>query len=190
MDKVDSSQGIERFLNIGNVIGNVKTEARKTRGKASLREGRRTEFSKILEQSIHESGALGPLPDIAPSEEAVQELIDTVQSTGDDLRRRPLQEQLLKYKKAVRIFLHYVVENCYELQELQGVVKKTVFRGKTEWRTKTFQQVRIVDHKLNQLAADIITKHITELDLKSKIDEITGLLVDLTATGRIRERDE
>jgi hypothetical protein len=40
------------------------------------------------------------------------------------------------------------------------------------------------------LAAEILSKQITELELKSRVDEITGLLVDLTITGKIRERDE
>ena len=186
MDKVDLPQGIERFLNIGN----TKTNTRKTKGKSDVSESRRSEFSEILEQAAMESNPLGPLQDIAPSEEAVQGLIDAVQSAGNDLKRRPLPDEFLQYKKAIRNFIHYVVENCYELQELQGIVKKTSFRGKSEWRTTIFRQVQIVDQKLNQLAADMITRHISELDLKTKINEITGLLVDLTITGRIRERDE
>ena len=183
MDKVDFPQGIEKLLNMGN----LRPEARKTKGN---RESRRTEFTQILEQSIFELGNLGPLPEINPSEEAAQGLLDEVHSRGNDLKRKPLPEELLQYKKAVRNLLHYVVENCYELQEVQGIVKKTVFRGKSEWRTTVFHQVQIVDKRLNQLAADIITRHIAELDLASRIDEITGLLVDLTITGKIRERDE
>ena len=186
MDKVDFPHGIERLLNSGS----IKTESRKSRGKAGVNDSRRTAFSEILGQSILKSSYLGPLPDISPSEEAVQELIDAVQSKGDDLKRRPFPEELLQYKKAVRDFLHYVVENCYELQETQGIVKKRIIRGKTEWKSKDFHQLHIIDQKLNQLAADIITKHISDLDLASKVDEITGLLVDLTVTGRIRERDE
>jgi hypothetical protein len=186
MDKVDVSQGIERFLNIGN----TKTATRKTHGKTGTRESSRSEFSEILESSFMESNALGPIPEITPSEEAVQELLDAVQSTGNELKRKPLPNELLEYKKAVRNFIHYVLENCYELLEVQGIVKKTTFRGKTEWKTTIFHQVRIVDQKLNQLAAETLTRHISELDLRTKVDEITGLLVDLTVTGRIRERDE
>jgi uncharacterized protein YaaR (DUF327 family) len=182
MDKIDFPHGIERFLNAG-----TQSEARKTKEKAGPR---RREFNNFLECQLLESGELGPLSEISPSDEAVQELIDEVQSTGNDLKRRPLADELLRYKKAVRNFLHYVVENSYELRELQGIVKKTVIRGKTEWKTTIFHQVRVIDQKLNQLAADIITKHISELDLQSKIEEITGLLVDLTVTGKIRERDE
>jgi len=185
MDKVDFPHGVERFLNAG-----TKTEARRAREKAGPRENRRSEFSGILERSILESSELGPLSEIAPSENAVQGLIDEVYSTGNDLKRRPLQEELLRYKKAVRNFLHYVVENGYEAQKLQGIVKKTVIRGKTEWRTTVFHQVQIIDQKLNQLAADIITKHISELDLHSKVEEITGLLVDFIVTGKVKERDE
>ena len=186
MDKVDLPQGIERFLNLGN----IRTSAQKTKGKTGVRESRRSDFSDILEQATAESGPLGPLPEITPSEEAVQGLIDAVQSAGNNLKRKPLPDEFLEYKKAVRNFIHYVVENCYELREFQTAVKKTSSPGKSEWRTRIVHQVHIVDKKLNQLAEDMITRHISELDLKNKIDEITGLLVDLTVTGKIRERDE
>jgi uncharacterized protein YaaR (DUF327 family) len=139
----------------------------------------------------------GPLRETAPSEEALQELLDSVHGAGDDLKRRPFPDAILNYKQAVRNFLHYVVQNSYDLQEVQGIKKKTSFQGSaadtpggTVWKSKVYHQIQIIDQKLEILAADILAKQIAELDLKSRIDEIRGLLVDLTVTGKIKERDE
>jgi uncharacterized protein YaaR (DUF327 family) len=55
---------------------------------------------------------------------------------------------------------------------------------------KPHVQIQIIDTKLEELAARILTGQADKLERVSKIDEIAGLLVDVTVTGRIRERDE
>jgi uncharacterized protein YaaR (DUF327 family) len=187
MDKVDFSQGIEKALNTGALnpalFGGAET--RKARGKTGFRATKagsssRTNFSDALERSILDMGEMGPLADISPSEEAVQELLDAVQSAGDDLKHRPFPEEILSYKKAVRDFLHYVVENSYKLEKSQTALglKKGI---------EPYKYIRIIDQKLEELAAGILTRQINQLDLKSKLEEITGLLVDLTVTGKVSQ---
>jgi uncharacterized protein YaaR (DUF327 family) len=177
MDKVDFPQGIiEKALNTGNLS---PTSLGGARGKDGPRKARgRTGFSVALERSILDIGEMGPLTEVSPSEEAVQKLLDDVQSTGDDLKRRPSPDEILSYKKAVRDFLHYVVENSFELKQSQSVMSK--FQNK-----KSFLQIHVIDQKLEELAAGILTRQINQLDLKNRLDEITGLLVDLTVTGII-----
>jgi uncharacterized protein YaaR (DUF327 family) len=178
MDKVDLSQGIETALNNGSlnhsVFGATRAETRKTRGTVP----RRKDFSNTLERSILDLGELGPLTTVAPSEEAAQELLDAVLSAGNDLKNRPFPEEILSYKKAVRDFLHYVVENSYKLEQSQTALG--LRKGK-----EPYKYVRIIDQKLEELAAGILTRQINQLDLKNKLEEITGLLVDLTVTGKI-----
>ncbi|MDR0474791.1 MAG: DUF327 family protein [Treponema sp.] len=187
MDKVDFSRN---FDNSQNPAAFLNAQAMADSRKARSKKNAPLKFSNVLETSFLETGELGPLADIPPSEEALQELLDNVRSSGDDLRNRPFPEEILKYKQAVRNFLNYSVKNGYELVELQGSKKKAFSGGKPEWRAAVYRQIRVVDQKLDQLAAEILTKHIKELDLKSKLSEITGLLVNLTITGKIKERDE
>jgi uncharacterized protein YaaR (DUF327 family) len=182
MDKVDFSQGIEKALNTGNlkptIFGGARAETRKTRGKTGIRPTGRNDFSDALERSILDMGEMGPLADISPSEEAVQELLDAVQSTGNDLKHRPFPEEFLSYKKAVRDFLHYVVENSYRLEKTQTAL------GLKKGR-EPYKYVHIIDQKLEELAVGILTRQIDQLNLKNKLEEITGLLVDLTVKGKI-----
>jgi uncharacterized protein YaaR (DUF327 family) len=147
-------------------------------------------FSNLLETFAPQAGELGPLRDLAPSEEALTELMDAVRSAGDDLVDRPFHDEILKYKKAVRDFVHYIVENGYEVQKVMGIKKKVVILGEKEYKERTYHQIRVIDQELEMWAAKLLSEQTTKLERVSKIDEIRGLLVDLIVTGVIRERDE
>ena len=168
----------------------LKLETKKTKAKGELRGSRKTLFSDILGDFLPASEELGPLRKIAPSEEALTELMDEVHSAGSDLKDRPFHDEILRYKKAVRNFVNYVVENGYELQKIDGIKKKKVIRGETRWKDMVYHQVKIIDRKLEELAAAILSGQTTQLERVSKLDEIRGLLVDFTITGVIRERDD
>jgi uncharacterized protein YaaR (DUF327 family) len=178
MDKVDFS--ISSMLNPLTNPG-LKAETKKTRTKGGVSGSARTLFSRVLENAAQEAGELGPLRELEPSEEALTELMDAVHSAGSDLKDRPFHDEILRYKKAVRDFVHYVVDNAFAVEK-----SPTRRRGKT----KIHVQVQVIDKKLEELAAAILSGQATQLERVSKIDEIKGLLVDLTITGVIRERDE
>jgi len=177
MDRLDFSQGIENALNTGM----QGTGIRKTRDKPGVKESRNKGFSGILERSILDMPDLGPLPSINPSEEAMQNLLDAVLDSGDNLKRRPMQQEMLEFKKSVRNFLYYVVENNYEVRQSQGIKKNS------RWDSKAiiYSQIRIIDQKLEELTAGVLLKQINNLDLNTRLEEITGLLVDLKVTGKI-----
>jgi len=177
MDKID-------FNNLSSVINpashsGLKAEAKKTKGKGGV-SGYRSLFSKALENAAQEAGELGPIRELEPSEEALTELMDAVHSAGSDLIDRPFHDEILRYKRAVRDFINYVVDNAFTVEKSQ-----TRRRGKT----KIHVQVQVIDKKLEELAAAILSGQANQLDRVSKIDEIKGLLVDLTISGVIRERD-
>jgi uncharacterized protein YaaR (DUF327 family) len=176
MDKIDFN--ISSMFNAPSQIG-LKTEAGKTKSKGGIKG--KTLFSKMLESAAPEAGELGPLRELPPSEEALTELMDAVHSAGSDLIDRPFYDEILRYKRAVRDFINYVVDNAFTVEKLQ-----TRRRGKT----KIHVQVQIIDKKLEELAAAILSGQAGQLEMVSKIGEIKGLLIDLTIGGVIRERDD
>ena len=180
MDKVDPSAS--SLLNFP-----FQTDLKKTKGKEELKGSRKLKFSEILEQLVP-AAELGPIKELAPSEEALTELMDAVHSAGSDLKDRPFPDEILRYKKAVRDFIHYVVENSYEIEKKKGLVQNPLIRRRGE--TKIIVQIQVIDHKLEELAAAILSGQTSQLERVSKLDEITGLLVDLTVTGVIKERDD
>ena len=184
MDKVDFSAA-----SLFNIPAGKKQETKKTKAKGEPYAKQALLFSEMLENST-QAGDLGPVRELVPSEEALTELMDAVHSAGSDLKDRPFADEILRYKKAVRNFVHYVVENGYELQKYQGIKKKTVSRGETEWKAAVYYQVQVIDQKLEELAAVILAGQTTQMERVSKLDEITGLLVDLTVSGEIRGRND
>ena len=188
MDKVDPSAASLLSL----IQPNIKQggDTRKARSKGEPRSLRETLFSDFLPNSTQASGEIGPPRELEPSEEALTELMDALHSAGSDLKDRPFAAEILKYKKAVRDFVNYVVENGYETERIQGVNKKTIFRGEVKWKEVVYHQVRVIDQKLDELAAAILSGQTSQLERVAKLDEITGLLVDLTISGVIKERDD
>jgi uncharacterized protein YaaR (DUF327 family) len=175
MDKVDIPGGNLPFFNPA-AYNTARTEAQKSRDKGAVKplKGRsvlKTPFSRLLE--AHDAGEAeeaAALPNYPPSEEVLQELLDDVHSAGDALKQRPLAEEIKQYKRAVRHFLHYVVENGY-------TVKTTTYLFNHEKRRKV--QIEVVDQKLETLAAGLLSGQLGQVELLARLDEITGLLVDL-----------
>jgi uncharacterized protein YaaR (DUF327 family) len=163
MDRIDIPGGAPIFNSPSYA---ARTETRKSQGKGGVK---KSAFSRLLGEAreTEETLALGDCP---PSEEALQELLDDVHSAGDALRLRPLAEEIKRYKQAVRQFLQYVVANGYE-------VKTESYLHNHEKRRKV--QIEVVDRKLEQLAAGILSGQLGQVDILARLDEITGLLVDL-----------
>ncbi|MCL2008214.1 MAG: YaaR family protein [Treponema sp.] len=157
-----------------------RSETKKTKEKEKVKT--RFRFSELFEGALS-AGELGPIKLLPPSEEALTQLMDDVHSCGSDLLDRPFPDEIIKYKRAVRNFVNYVVENGFTVE-----ISRTPMTAKKN--PKTYVQVRVIDQKLEEFAAGILSGQYKQLKLIAKLDEIHGLLVDLTITGVIRENDE
>jgi uncharacterized protein YaaR (DUF327 family) len=168
MAKIDFPDPGTSFLNPAS-YANVKTETKKAQDKAGVKKSR---FSSILETTKEEAAAeLGAPRELPVSEEAVNQLLDDVRSAGDELRNRPFPEEIIRYKRAVRDFLHYIVENGFTLERQTS--------GTNLLKRKKFTLVQVVDKKLEDMAAMLMTNQMNQLELLARLEEITGLLVDL-----------
>jgi uncharacterized protein YaaR (DUF327 family) len=152
------------------VYTGIKAETAKKQDKPSVRKGQRPFFSGIMEQLSRNTEA-AVIEDLPVSEETVNELLDEVHSAGDALKNRPLAEEIQCYKKAVRNFMHYVVEH--------GYTSTKQISGANLLKRKNFTIVQVVDRKLEQLAAGILAGQTAQMAILARLEEITGLLVDL-----------
>jgi uncharacterized protein YaaR (DUF327 family) len=181
MAKVDPSENSSFFSNPLN-FPPVKTETKKTRGRSSPVQKAR--FSSLLEE-VKDGAELGPLAEFPVSEETVDVLMDEVRSAGDTLLKTPGAGEIINYKRAVRNFMHYVVENGFIVNKSEGIPRylRPNFKGKRGTpRSQERQQhvtVQVIDKKLEDLAALILSSQKNQLKLAARLEEITGLLVDL-----------
>ena len=180
MAKVDTD--VPSFYMNPSAYTQVKDD-KKTKG---IKRGGKTEFSRIFEEIRGKTaGELGPLENMPVSEETLNYLMDEVHSAGDSLRNRPFPSEILRYKQAVRNFMHYVVENSYSLDHETGIPKflKPGYKGQRgtpeAMKQITYTKIQIVDKKLEDLAAMLLSGQMPQLELASRLEEIKGLLIDL-----------
>jgi len=191
MEKLDSFD-LPGLLGASFAGGAQARKAKTGRSGGTTRTG---SVSRAWERAVLEgTGELGPLLDLAPSEEAVEKLLDAVRGAGDDLKNRPFPPEILAFKQAVRNFVHYVLENGLSREDQVGIpnAAKPGYHGRLRdpaaKERKTYQTVRVVDQKLEELAVSILSGQSTQMERIAQLDEITGLLVDLTVTGAIAAR--
>ena len=133
-------------------------------------------FAALVKSEVAEKAASSDLdiPDRLvglPPEKILEGLLDDVHSTGDLLKEKQLPDNIVAYKSAVRSFMKYVVDRSFAVTERTS--------GGNILKRKKFTQVQIIDQKLEQLAAGILSNQRDQLGLLGKIEEINGLLVDL-----------
>jgi uncharacterized protein YaaR (DUF327 family) len=180
MSKIDGTDP-SIYMNPGT-FGQVKEE-KKSKG---IRRGEKTEFSELFDNLRGKTAEeLGPLRNLPASDEAVNTLMDEVRDSGDRLKSRPFAEEIMRYKQAVRNFINYVVQNCYSKENEDGILNKfkPSFKGKRSTpeatEAKRYVKIQVIDKKLEDLAAMLLSSQGRQMELVSRLEEIKGLLIDL-----------
>lgn len=149
--------------------------ARGLEGKKKEKTGLRR-FDSLVREKIEEGRETGEASVPArlaglPPEKILEALLDDVHSSGDTLKNKPLPDNIIAYKNAVRAFIRYVVDRSYTVTETTS--------GGNILKRKKFTQIQVIDEKLEQLAAGILSNQKGQMALLERIEEINGLLVDL-----------
>jgi uncharacterized protein YaaR (DUF327 family) len=169
---------IERLSKIGSTL-DTRFKKRKENEKSKTGKTGKAVFSSVLGKAAEETGAAdgvlgtGSLPELDGSE-TVEGLLDDVHEKGEALKKDSVFGPLNGYKTAVRKFLRYVIENGFEMEETLGV------RNPQTMQQKKYVIIRVVDERLESLAAHVLKNQRDQLDILRRIDEIHGMLVDLT----------
>ncbi len=122
-------------------------------------------------EKIEESAAL--FNELGFSDEAsLEEMLDAVHSIGDQVKENATYATIGKYRRAVRSFMKYVLENALVVEERNS--------SPNILRQKKFTLVQVINQKLDRLASGLLAGQREALDVLAGIDEINGLLIDLT----------
>ncbi|MDR0321115.1 MAG: YaaR family protein [Treponema sp.] len=151
-----------------------------------VRRGEKTEFSHLFDNlRAKTADELGPLQNLSASDEAVDMLMDEVRDAGDILKDRPYAGEIMRYKQAVRNFINYVVQNCYSKDDEEGLPNKLKpsFRGRRTgpqaMDANHYVKIQVIDKKLEDLAAMLLSSQRRQMELVSRLEELKGLLIDL-----------
>jgi uncharacterized protein YaaR (DUF327 family) len=186
MAKVDSTDLPSFYMNPA-AYSQVKGDTKKSKtNRSTVRQSGKTDFSRVFEDIRGKTAdELGPLRDLPVSEETVSLLMDEVRGAGDALRDRPFPDEIIHYKQAVRNFMHYVVEHGFTLEQESGLPKflKPGYKGPRgtpeAMKQNRYVKIQVIDKKLEDLAAMLLSGQKQQLELAARLEEIQGLLVDL-----------
>ncbi len=108
-------------------------------------------------------------PDQAGEQNPIQNLFDRIESAANDLAESRNNSALKEYRKRIREFLSEVLN---ESREIKVIIRDSVYE-------EPYVIVKIVDSKLDDLAALVIKEEVERGELMRLIDEIKGILIDL-----------
>jgi uncharacterized protein len=131
-------------------------------------------FRTVLGKAVDEAKGSESSRSLDPagfSQADLEELLDGVHQTGDRLKENPSVDLVQDYKKAVRDFVHYVVERSFAVEQKTG--------GRNILKRNVYFRVSVIDGALEKLAAEILRNQRDNLEILRRVDEINGLLVDL-----------
>lgn len=129
-------------------------------------------FGSLLSESA-ERAAEGDRVEVDGPDD-LEELLDAVHSSGDTLKKRQSEAAIQDYRRAVQAFLRYVLRRAYDTERHQS--RPNARKG----IQKTYLLVQTVDQKLERLVVDVLKSQLEQLGMLKRIEEINGLLVDLT----------
>lgn len=144
-------------------------------------------FSAFMKEKLNGTEAESVINGL-PIAEAFPLLLDDVRRKGEALSKRPFPSEIRNYRQAVRNLIGRVIDATYGVEEDSGLPNylkagfdKTTFKADPERRTekKKYQTVRVIDQKLDKLAAGIMMGQSGQMGILRSIEEINGLLVDL-----------
>jgi len=143
------------------------------RKKAQKKEkGRWRTFSQIVEEAARGSRAddgSGARRD----RRSLEELLDEVFTAGGTLKSAPTLEAIREYRERVQAFIRHVVDHMLEVEETTSGVNPA--------RRKRYTLIRVIDGKLETLAASVLSAQREQLGILAQVDEINGMLVDLVS---------
>lgn len=170
----------------------AQTASQKLKDKENLKtqKSKKSAFSSFLEKSQEAENlvSLGLPSELAGMsvEEGVVFLKDAVDMAGDALSEEMNAANFAKFRKSVSQFLKFIQKNSLEVAKIKRLRREVRVKGLSPFfeekrERDPYFQIRIVDQKLEELAAMVLQNHQDKLNMMSKVDEIKGLLVDFFA---------
>jgi hypothetical protein len=128
-------------------------------------------FRTALGEAIDEEAASSVGAAEGFSDADVSRLLDEVHNEGDKLKENPTMDLVQGYKRAVRNFVHYIVEHTYSIEEKTS--------GGNILKRKKYYRIAVIDESLERLGAEILRNQRDKLEILRRVDEIYGMIVDL-----------
>ncbi len=147
-----------------------KKKSDTSKKKVDKSEVKKMNFSSLLEVDKNESISFDSIDN---SNLDLEDLLDDIHEAGETLKEIPSLQNIKIYKGTVSKFLKFIVKNSLETETSAGSNFNPLKKQ------KKYTIIRIVDEKLERLAAGVLQNQSDKLNILEKIEEINGLIVNL-----------
>ena len=93
-------------------------------------------------------------------------LLEKIKKVGEKLKESKSLDNIAEYKKHIREYLAFVLDNYYELKF-------------SERYRQILVRVEIINKEVEELTKELLLQQKSNIDIISKVDKIAGLLIDL-----------
>ena len=166
---------MERIDSLGS--GNRYRKSNKDKSKVNKGKSSPGIFRSYVESETLTANAVTGI-DAFDEDSDLEDLLDDVHQQGDKLLKDPTFTSIESYKQSVKNFIHYVLKQAMKVESVEGAKFN---RFKPSNKQKRYTLISVIDDKLDKLAAGILMNQGKQLNVLAKVEEINGLLVDLTS---------
>ena len=177
------------YSGLQNATSQAAKDAKKNEKTSSTKKIRFSELKKSFSktEAEREAEAAGYPAEIAKLsiEDAAVFLKDEVDKAGNKLSENQSAENIAEFKRTVKLFIKYVVENNYveHKKELRGKFSRPMqMFSKFNDRTRPKDPrviIQTINQKLDSMVRDTLTMQSNNLKILQQADEIKGLIIDL-----------
>lgn len=114
-------------------------------------------------------------------EDAAVFLKDKVDEAGERLSEDYTPDAFSSYRLAVNQFVKYIVKNNFNVTRHKRLEPRKKLTDRPRKQRDPFLQIQVINQKLDMMAADMLSNHMSKLKVLARVNEIQGLVVDLLA---------
>jgi len=98
----------------------------------------------------------------------LKEKLQKINELGNEIKDKPNLDKIKQYKQYVKEYLSFVLKHYYKLSQNYGM-----------YSTQILTRVEVINKKIEELTDDFVKQQMENINIISRIDEISGLLIDL-----------
>lgn len=102
------------------------------------------------------------------TDKELKEKLQKINELGNEIKDKPNLDKIKQYKQYVKEYLSFVLKHYYKLSQNYGM-----------YSTQILTRVEVINKKIEELTDDFMKQQMENINIISRIDEISGLLIDL-----------
>jgi len=98
----------------------------------------------------------------------LMEKLKRINRIGEELKDKPSLQIITEYKREIKEFLSFILKHYYKISYSQSMYSKQLLI-----------RVEVINKKIEELTMDFLNQQKDTFNIIKKIDDISGLLIDL-----------